>query len=74
MVIAAMDVKTPVTATVSRPCSSMRQTPPIPMPAPAICPARGGSDSAAHANTMMTTGEVAMMVDAMLVGSACAAR
>ncbi|GAA3178530.1 hypothetical protein GCM10010486_53020 [Nonomuraea roseoviolacea subsp. carminata] len=74
IVIARTDASTPVAFTAVAPRSSRRQTPAMPMTAPAACAARGRSDRAAQANSIITTGEVAMMVEATLVGSVWAAR
>jgi hypothetical protein len=72
--MAAMEASTPEASTAIGPVSSMRQTPPTPIPAPATCIVRGCSESAAQASSIIATGEVAMIVEAMLVGSICAAR
>ena len=72
--MAVMEASTPQASTATTPSSSMRQTPPTPMPAPARCIVCGRSDRAAQASSIITTGEVAMIVEAMLVGSVCAAR
>ena len=72
--IAATDAATPRTSIATGPVSSIRATPATPTAAPARCGARGRSVSAAQANSISTTGEVAMIVEAMLVGRICAAR
>ncbi|MDG4788179.1 hypothetical protein O7626_19930 [Micromonospora sp. WMMD1102] len=72
--MAATEASTPEKSTATVPSSRSRQTPVIPMPAPARWAARGRSASAAQAISIIMTGEVAMIVEATLVGRTCAAR
>ncbi len=71
--MAPTEASTPRALIAIAPVNSMRQTPAIPIPAPASCSVCGRSESAAQAKSISTTGEVAMIVEAMLVGSSCAA-
>src|ERR1044071_2798152 len=73
MVIAATEASTPRQSAATAPVNRISTTPAMPTAAPARCRDRGGAASSSHANSIITTGEVAMTVDATLVGSSCAA-
>ncbi|WP_236595289.1 hypothetical protein [Saccharothrix sp. 6-C] len=72
--IAATDTSTPSGSTASTPEASMSTTPATPVSAPRTVRPRGRSPSRGHARAIIATGEVAMIVEARLVGSSCAAR
>lgn len=73
MAIAAIEAITPRGSTEVAVPSSMSATPPMPTKAPNSRRIPGRSRRIAHAATAIATEEVAMIVDAMLVGSSCAA-
>ena len=72
--IAATDAPTPAGLTDPAPVSTMMPTPAIPSTAPMTGSTNGRSDSTRQAISIITTDEVAMITDAVLVGSSCAAR
>jgi hypothetical protein len=71
--IAAIDASTPQRSTAAASVTSISTTPPRPITAPASESARSRSDTSSQAKSIITIGDVAMTVDAMLVGSNCAA-
>lgn len=71
--MAAAEASTPPGATRAVPESSIRQTPPSPATAPSRCVGRGRSDSSGQAISIMASGEVAITVEARLVGRSWAA-
>ncbi len=72
--MAAAEASTPGTLVCPAAVSSMRNTPPMPMTAPAMCTGSGRSESSTQASRLIATGEVAIRVEAVEVGSNCAAR
>jgi hypothetical protein len=73
MAIAAADASTPRRSAVTVPVNSISATPVMPSAAPTTCRPRGGAASTSQANSIITTGDVAITVDATLVGNICAA-
>lgn len=71
--MAPTEASTPPGEADAVPPSSMSATPPAPTTAPARCRAGGRSATSPQATAVMTIGEVAMIVEARLVGSDCAA-
>lgn len=67
--IAATEASTPDGLTPPVPPSSIRHTPPSPIPAPARCAGRGRSPSSAHPASIIARGASAITVDATLVAS-----
>jgi len=72
MVIAATAATTPQGSTDAAPPMSISTTPATPTTAPTSESTRSRSDTRSHANSIITIGEVAMIIEAMLVGSSCA--
>lgn len=71
--MAATEASTPRASTETEPVSSMRHTPAMPAAAPSRGSGPGRSATSAQAISIMATGEAAMIVEAVLVGSSCAA-
>ncbi|GAA1292543.1 hypothetical protein GCM10009634_45590 [Saccharothrix xinjiangensis] len=72
--IAAADAAMPRGFAGPRPEASTSTTPRMPTSAPSTARTRGRSPSSGHARAIMTSGDVAMIVEARLVGSSWAAR
>ena len=70
--MAAVDARTPSRFTPPVFDASMTRTPTMPSAAPALGSTRGRSPSSGQARSMRAIGEVAMTIEATLVGSSCA--
>ncbi len=71
--MAATEAATPRASIGADPVSSINDTPATPRPAPASWRGPGRSEISAQAKSIITSGAVAMTVEAALVGSRCAA-